>query len=149
MMEECIVWVKENYPLIISYFLTAVSVFMYIVNFVKMVKSSKVLKLLFKDKTAQVDAVDAAIRAEVGKLVEDTKAELEATRQAAQAALSEMEKQLIVQEQRHRSEMEKYRQSLIEISQTEKTLVSSGVSENIARRFNEEEHPNENAKQNI
>ena len=148
-MEECIVWVKENYPLIISYFLTAVSVFMYIVNFVKMVKSSKVLKLLFKDKTAQVDAVDAAIRAEVGKLVEDTKAELEATRQAAQAALSEMEKQLIVQEQRHRSEMEKYRQSLIEISQTEKTLVSSGVSENIARRFNEEEHPNENAKQNI
>lgn len=142
-------WIMEHWSDILAWVLAFVSYFLYLVNVLKVGKTRRLLSVQFKERTDNVNTVNAALEKRIAarcdevnrlgdallseskELSEHAKKIVEEERARTEAAIAEMRTY-------YEAEIQKYRQSLIEISQADTALVAKGVAETIARRFAEE-----------
>lgn len=142
-------WIIENWADILAWVLAFISYFLYLVNVLKVGKTRRLLNVQFKERTDAVNTSAAALEKRVGirceevnrlgdallseskELSEHAKKIVEEERARTEAAIAEMRTY-------YEAEIQKYRQSLIEISQADTALVAKGVAETIAQRFAEE-----------
>ena len=142
-------WIMEHWSDILAWIWAFVSYFLYLVNVLKVGKTRRLLSVQFKERTDNVNTVNAALEKRVAarcdevnrlgdallteskELSDYAKKIVEEERARTEAAIAEMRTY-------YEAEIQKYRQSLIEISQADTALVAKGVAETIAQRFAEE-----------
>lgn len=133
-------WLAENWSDVLAWVFAFVAYFLYLIDMLKVKKTRTVLGIQFRDKSAHIDKQSAELKqlgqamlAEAKTLSDKAERIVEEERERTALAIAEMKKA-------HAAELQKYKESLLEISQNEKTLVAKGVSEKIAKRFSDNEN---------
>lgn len=144
-------WMVEHWSDILAWVLAFIAYFLFFVNTLKVGKTRTVLSIQFRDKSAHIDKRSAELKqlgqamlAEAKILSENAARIVEEERERMAQTVAEMreytEQAIVDLKRNHAAEIQKYKESLLEISQNEKTLVAKGVSEKIARRFSDEQN---------
>ncbi len=143
-------WLIENWAQILAWILAALSYFFCILDMLKVKKTRTILNVQFKERNEKINFAHTSLEKHINeqieevnnlskKMIEQANFLFETAKKLVQEERDLTEKKISEMEKRHQTEMQKYRQSLLEISHAEKTLVAKGVSEKIAQRFTEKE----------
>lgn len=143
---EILEWVKLHWSEVLLYVLQVVGAVAFIINTLKVHGTRNALTLNFKAReqniisdNKRVLAVSSAKVAEANAKLEAAQRLYEESRQIVAAERSRMEKERAELMAWHKRQMQKYKESLLEITQADTRLVSKGIAENVAKRFSEEE----------
>ena len=142
-------WIIENWADVLAWVLAFLSYFLYLLNVLKVGKTRRLLNVQFKERTEAVNTSASALEKRVSARCEEVNrlgdALLSESKELSEHAKKIVEEERVktetaIAEMRayYEAEIQKYRQSLLEISQADTALVAKGVAENIARRFTEE-----------
>lgn len=124
-----ILWfLQENWPEIVLGALNVAGIFMYFLNNRKVGKTGKMLHMSFGAQRKEIAEENAALRERAAAAAAEAK-------EVAECIKRDLEEQRAA----HEAEMKKYRQSLIEITQSDPVLVAKGVAEKVTKRFTEKE----------
>lgn len=132
-------YIKEHLPEIIEGLLWVCSIITFIIKTVKVGKTHGLIKMAFKENTDLYKKRDEKIRADMEELSKDTKrfAE-EAKKQIIQERLA-MKKEMLEMKKHFQEKVRMYKECISEIVKNEKSLIAKGVSENIIKRFEEDD----------
>ena len=132
-------YIKGHIPEIIECVLWLCSIMTFIIKTVKVNKTHGLIKMAFKENTDLYNSRDEKIRADMKALSENTKrfAE-EAKEQIIQERLA-MKKEMLEMKKHFQEKVKMYKECISEIVKNEKSLIAKGVSENIIKRFEEDD----------
>ena len=132
-------YIKGHIPEIIEGVLWLCSIMTFIIKTVKVNKTHGLIKMAFKENTDLYNSRDEKIRADMKALSENTKrfAE-EAKEQIIQERLA-MKKEMLEMKKHFQEKVKMYKECISEIVKNEKSLIAKGVSENIIKRFEEDD----------
>ena len=132
-------YIKGHIPEIIEGVLWLCSIMTFIIKTVKVNKTHGLIKMAFKENTDLYNSRDEKIRADMKALSENTKrfAE-EAKEQIIQERLA-MKKEMLAMKKHFQEKVKMYKECISEIVKNEKSLIAKGVSENIIKRFEEDD----------
>lgn len=132
-------YIKEHIPEIIEGVLWVCSIITFIIKTVKVGKTHSLIKMAFKENTDLYKKRDEKIRSDMKILSDDTKrfAE-EAKKQIIQERIA-MKKEMLEMKKHFQEKVRMYKECISEIVKNEKSLIAKGVSENIIKRFEEDD----------
>lgn len=132
-------YIKGHIPEIIEGVLWLCSIITFIIKTVKVGKTHGLIKMAFKENTDLYKKRDEKIRSDMKILSDDTKrfAE-EAKEQIIQERLA-MKKEMLEMKKHFQEKVKMYKECISEIVKNEKSLIAKGVSENIIKRFEEDD----------
>ena len=139
-------WIVENWQTILSWTLTFIAYFLCFIDFLKVMKTRTSMSVLFKENTQSMKTASSAMEKRVlsscdevkalgNALLSESKALSEYSKAIVEKERKRMQEQIEMLKREHDAELQKYRESLLEITQADKTLVAKGVAEKVARRF--------------
>lgn len=132
-------FLKENYLEIISCILWVCGMFTFSVKTVGVKKTHSLINISFKTNTERFEKVHNRLL-EQSKAIEESanRIALEA-KELIQTERKKMEEEIIALKASFNAEITLYRECITDIVKNEKSLVTQGVSENIVKRFEENE----------
>lgn len=132
-------YIKEHIPEIIEGVLWVCSIITFIIKTVKVAKTHGLIKMAFKENTDLYKKRDEKIRSDMKILSDETKrfAE-EAKMQIIQERIA-MKKEMLEMKKHFQEKVRMYKECISEIVKNEKSLIAKGVSENIIKRFEEDD----------
>lgn len=132
-------YIKEHIPEIIEGVLWVCSIITFIIKTIKVSKTHGLIKMAFKENTDLYKKRDEKIRSDMKILSDETKrfAE-EAKKQIIQERLA-MKKEMLEMKKHFQEKVRMYKECISEIVKNEKSLIAKGVSENIIKRFEEDD----------
>lgn len=132
-------YIKEHIPEIIEGVLWLCSIITFIIKTLKVGKTHDLIKMAFKKNTDLYNSRDEKIRADMKILSDETKrfAE-EAKKQIIQERIA-MKKEMLEMKKHFQEKVKMYKECISEIVKNEKSLIAKGVSENIIKRFEEDD----------
>lgn len=132
-------YIKEHIPEIIEGVLWVCSIITFIIKTVKVGKTHSLIKMAFKENTDLCKKRDEKIRSDMKILSDETKrfAE-EAKKQIIQERIA-MKKEMLELKKHFQEKVRMYKECISEIVKNEKSLIAKGVSENIIKRFEEDD----------
>lgn len=132
-------YIKGHIPEIIEGVLWLCSIMTFIIKTVKVNKTHGLIKMAFKENTDLYNSRDEKIRADMKALSENTKRFAEEAKEQIIQERIAMKKEMLEMKKHFQEKVKMYKECISEIVKNEKSLIAKGVSENIIKRFEEDD----------
>ena len=143
---EIIEWLKLHWQDIILWAMQVIGAVAFIINTLKVRGTRNALTLNFKAREKSIMDSNSKLVTDANRKIEQAERLLKQAEEnmAAAQQLVESERYRMAQEREYlqafyKAQMQRYKESILEITQADTTLVAKGVAEKVAKRFSEEE----------
>ena len=132
-------YIKGHIPEIIEGVLWLCSIMTFIIKTVKVNKTHGLIKMAFKENKDLYNSRDEKIRADMKALSENNKWLAEEAKDKLIQKRLAMKKEMLAMKKHFQEKVKMYKECISEIVKNEKSLIAKGVSENIIKRFEEDD----------
>ncbi len=143
---EIIEWLKLHWQDLILWAMQVIGAVAFIINTLKVRGTRNALTLNFKTREKSIMDSNSKLVSDANRKIEQAERLLKQSEENMSAAkqLVESERYRMAQEREYlqsfyKAQMQRYKESILEITQADTTLVAKGVAEKVAKRFSEEE----------